>query len=161
MNRYYLKNDDGTYSMGDDGDYQIKMTDMGYAYSDYIGVSGLEYTMEAYLTGATNEHQGKREVEINKNLSITRELSYAEATNGNDVMSAIDIELQPVCENALGSLITKMREQEQQMIEEGRGKARTGPEISGQGHNACLHGRNSSNGSAKRRGACKRKLSFI
>lgn len=63
---YYLKNDDGTYSMGDDGDYQIKMTDMGYAYSDYIGVSGLEYTMEAYLTGATNEHQGKREVEINK-----------------------------------------------------------------------------------------------
>ena len=42
--------------MGDDGDYQIKMTDMGYAYSDYIGVSGLEYTMEAYLTGATNEH---------------------------------------------------------------------------------------------------------
>ena len=23
------KNDDGTYSMGDDGDYQIKMTDMG------------------------------------------------------------------------------------------------------------------------------------
>lgn len=115
---YYLKNDDGTYSMGDDGDYQIKMTDMGYAYSDYIGVSGLEYTMEAYLTGATNEHQGKREVEINKNLSITRELSYAEATNGNDVMSTIDIELQTVCENALGSLITKMREHEQQLIEE-------------------------------------------
>ena len=37
-------------------------------------------------------------------------------------MSTIDIELQTVCENALGSLITKMREQEQQMIEEDAAK---------------------------------------
>ena len=115
---YYLKNDDGTYQLGDDGDYRVKMTDMGYSNDDYIGVSGVEYTMEAYLTGATEEHQGKREVEINKNLSITRELSYVEATDGNDVMLTIDIELQTVCENALSTLIEKIREQEQELIDE-------------------------------------------
>ncbi len=115
---YYLKNDDGTYALNDNGDYQIDMTDMGYSYDDYIGVSGVEYTMEAYLTGATKEHQGQRKVEINKNLSITREISYIAATNGNDVMLTVDIELQTVCENALSTLIAKMREQEQQMIDE-------------------------------------------
>ena len=68
------------------------MTDKsGLAYSndDYIGVSGVEYTMEAYLTGATKQRQGSREVEINKNLSITRELSSTPAKDGDNGMLTV------------------------------------------------------------------------
>lgn len=119
LKQYYLKDDNGGYILGDDGDYQVKMTDKsGLAYSndDYIGVSGVEYTMEAYLTGATKQRQGSREVEINKNLSITRELSSTPAKDGDNVMLTVEINLQAKCESALANLIAKMRRQEEELI---------------------------------------------
>lgn len=38
----------------------------GYSYDDYIGVSGIEYTMEEYLTGSTNQRKGERVLEKTK-----------------------------------------------------------------------------------------------
>ncbi len=105
------ENGDIVYVYDEDGNHVIDMTassGLAYSYSDYIGVSGIESSMEAYLTGATKEHQGVREVEINKNGSIIRELSQTSATNGSDVMLTIDIEFQAVCETALKNIIEKL-----------------------------------------------------
>lgn len=95
---------------------QIK--EYGYSYEDYIGISGVEATMEEYLTGSTNEHKGKRELEVNKNGSTIRELSYTPAKDGNDVMLTLDIELQTVVEQALEELITSISEKEAAKIQE-------------------------------------------
>jgi penicillin-binding protein 2 len=64
--------------------------------------------MESYLTGATNEHQGSRTVEVNKNGSVIRELDYEAPTDGSDVMLTIDLNLQMVTEQALADLIEKI-----------------------------------------------------
>lgn len=80
----------------------------GYSNNDYIGVAGVEATMESYLTGATNEHQGSRTVEVNKNGSVIRELDYEAPTDGSDVMLTIDLNLQMVTEQALADLIEKI-----------------------------------------------------
>ena len=56
------------YVYDESGNHVIDMTSssgLAYSYSDYVGVSGIESTMEAYLTGATKAHQGAKEVEIN------------------------------------------------------------------------------------------------
>ena len=37
-----------------------EMLEKGYTYSDYIGVAGVERTMEEFLTAATTEHQGSK-----------------------------------------------------------------------------------------------------
>ncbi len=108
-----LRDEDGNivYVYDESGNHVIDMTassGLAYSYSDYIGVSGVESTMEAYLTGATKEHQGMREVEINKNGSVIRELSQTSATNGSDVMLTIDVELEIVCDTALKNLIEKI-----------------------------------------------------
>lgn len=95
---------------------QIK--EYGYSYEDYIGISGVEATMEEYLTGSTNEHKGKRELEVNKNGSTIRELSYTPAKDGNDVMLTLDIELQAVVEQALEELIASISEKEAAKIQE-------------------------------------------
>ena len=94
------------------------MQDYGYSYEDYVGVSGIEATMEEYLTGSTNEHKGRREVEVNKNGSTIRELDYIPATDGNDVMLTLDIELQAVVEKALADVILNINDKEINKIEE-------------------------------------------
>lgn len=88
----------------------------GYSYNDYVGASGLEATMEAYLTGATEAHQGERTVIVNKNGSVIREVSYTAPTNGDDVMSTIDIQFQGVVEKALEDLINDINQAEKSRI---------------------------------------------
>lgn len=129
LEEYYKKDSDGNYVYSDSGEHLVDMTELGYGYDDYVGVSGVEYTMEAYLTGATSEHQGTREVEINKNGSIIRELSNTAATDGNDVMLTLDIELQNVVEQALQNLITKTAAKEQDLIDADEDGKYTGKEI--------------------------------
>lgn len=84
----------------------VNMIKMGYSYDDMIGVSGVERTMEAYLTGAIDARQGARVIEVNKYGSMIRELSESSASDGNDVMLTIDVDLQQVTEKALEDLIT-------------------------------------------------------
>ncbi len=100
------------------GETLYNMLKLGYSYTDYIGVSGIEATMEAYLTGATTAHHGETVVEINKNGSIIREISSTNPTDGKDVMLTLDIELQKVTEKALADLIADLAQAEQLKIEE-------------------------------------------
>ncbi len=90
--------------------------EQGYSYNDYIGVSGIEATMERYLTGSTNEHKGQLTLEVNKNGSTIRELDSTPATDGDDVMLTIDIGLQGVVEKALEDLISEIDAKEQNLI---------------------------------------------
>lgn len=89
----------------------------GYSYTDYVGVSGIEKTMESYLTGATTEHQGERVIEVNSNGSEVREISSRPATNGNDVMLTIDITYQQRTEQALADLIYELNQKGLEMLE--------------------------------------------
>lgn len=101
----------------DTGEPLYNMLRMGYSYTDKIGVSGIEATMEAYLNAATKEHQGLRVVEVNKNGSIVREISRSAPQDGNDVMLTLDIEMQKVTEQALASLIEKIAADQQAQME--------------------------------------------
>ncbi len=119
---FYQKNSDGTYVFSENGEHLVDMRALGYSYDDYVGVSGVESTMEAYLTGATSAHQGEREVEINKNGSIIREISSSPASDGNDVMITMDAEFQAVAEKALETLILHAAAEEQALIEQDQEK---------------------------------------
>ncbi|MBQ9832410.1 MAG: hypothetical protein IJO48_01620 [Clostridia bacterium] len=110
--------DDGNPMLNDDGKELYNMLKLGYSYNDYIGVSGVESTMERYLTGATNEHKGVRKIEVNDTGSTIREISYVSPTNGNDVVLTIDLQLQKVTEAALETLINKIATDEQALIAE-------------------------------------------
>ena len=88
----------------------------GYSYDDYIGVSGVEASMEEYLTGATNEHQGSIVLEVNQNLAVISKVSSTTATDGNDVTLTIDMPLQIVAEHALSAIIAHIHEKELQKI---------------------------------------------
>ncbi len=111
-------NEDGSVMTDEDGNPLYNMLKMGYSYNDYIGVSGVEATMERYLTGATNEHKGTQIIEVNDSGSTIREISSTYATNGNDVMLTIDLQLQKVTETALETLINKIAADEQKLIDE-------------------------------------------
>ncbi|MBQ3551740.1 MAG: hypothetical protein IJA35_01065 [Clostridia bacterium] len=93
------------------------MLDMGYNYDDYIGVSGIEATMEDYLTGATKDRQGYRIIEINKSGAEVSEIESVPAKNGNDVLLTIDVNLQKITEQALERLIGEIAANETALIE--------------------------------------------
>ena len=96
----------------------IDMTKLGYSYNDYIGVSGIEKTMEKYLTANTNAQRGTQTVEKNKSGTITRALEKTTAFNGDDVMLTIDLPLQTVTEAALQHAITEIRKKEEAELAE-------------------------------------------
>lgn len=77
----------------------------GYSYDDYIGVSGVEATMEEYLTGATKEHQGSIVLEVNSGGAVISTVSTAPATDGNDVTLTIDMPMQVTATQALIDII--------------------------------------------------------
>lgn len=100
----------------EDGSKQVDMTKLGYSYSDMIGVSGIERTMEYYLTGSTLNKQGSHIIEVNKYGSMIRELESTGASDGDDVMLTIDLPLQQVTEEALKNVIDHINEIEQATI---------------------------------------------
>ncbi|MBO4848270.1 MAG: hypothetical protein J5586_03865 [Clostridia bacterium] len=84
----------------------------GYAYEDYIGVSGVEATMEEYLTGATKEHQGSITLEVNSNGAVINVLEIVPPTDGNNTTLTIDLPMQIVATHALTDIIAHIHEKE-------------------------------------------------
>lgn len=81
----------------------------GYTREDLLGRTGIEYTMESYLTGNTKERQGQRIVEVNNRGKITRELSVISPQPGKNVILTIDSKLQLKLEEALQKNIYNIR----------------------------------------------------
>ena len=92
------------------------LMEKGYSYDDYIGVSGVEATMENYLTGATKEHQGSISLEVNSNGAVINTLGITPATDGNDVTLTIDMPMQAVAYQALHDIIEHIHEKELKKI---------------------------------------------
>ena len=83
-------------------------TDKGYDRNDPVGVSGVEQSMEEYLTGSSGEKRGSRTVEVNNMSKVIRELAYDAPEEGSNVVLTIDTELQKVAYDALGTAITQI-----------------------------------------------------
>ncbi len=98
------------------------MLSLGYAYSDLIGVAGVEKTMEPYLTSHLYGRLGTTRILKNKRGAIVEVLDSTQPTDGMNVQLSIDIELQKVCEQALKDNIEATREKQEQRIKEEIGK---------------------------------------
>ncbi|MFZ5974351.1 MAG: penicillin-binding transpeptidase domain-containing protein [Bacillota bacterium] len=73
----------------------------GYSGEDQMGVSGIEQTMEDYLTANSTEKQGYKVVEVNSNGEVVNTLKSVDPESGNNVMLTIDMNLQQKLEEAL------------------------------------------------------------
>ena len=113
----FAKDKDGSQLTGADGGAVVQMTKLGYSYNDYIGVAGVERTMEKHLSASTNNQRGTKIVEINKHGTVTRELEKTPPSNGNDVMLTIDLSLQKVTEAALENAILKINGYEKLLLQ--------------------------------------------
>ncbi len=89
-----------------------EMQAKGYGSDDTVGITGIENTMEAYLTGNSKERQGERKVEVNSRGKVIQEISNIPATQGNNVMLTIDLEMQMVLEKALENNVKDVREKQ-------------------------------------------------
>ena len=93
-----------------------ELLEKGYSYDDYIGVSGVEASMEEYLTGATKEHQGYISLEVNSNGAIINTVSVEPPTDGNNVTLTMDLAMQQVATQALHDIIEHINEKERNKI---------------------------------------------
>ncbi len=95
----------------------LELQPKGYKYSDTIGVDGIEASMEDWLTQNSDLRQGYREVERNSVGKITRELSYTEPEDGNNVKLTIKASYQQQAERALAANVASTRgEQEKKLM---------------------------------------------
>ena len=84
-----------------DGEPTNNLLQLGYSYSDLIGVAGLEKSCEAYLTSHLISRQGTTTIEKTKTGSIVDVLGKTVPQGGFTVRTSLDIELQQVVEQAL------------------------------------------------------------
>ncbi|MCI6093701.1 MAG: hypothetical protein MR684_01280 [Clostridium sp.] len=89
----------------------------GYSRDDKIGVSGIEATMEQYLTGSSSEHHGRIELKTNANKSIIEYISNIPPTDGCDVALTMNLQLQIVTEAALEDIIASINAKQQEKID--------------------------------------------
>ncbi|MBE5801483.1 MAG: hypothetical protein E7319_04265 [Clostridiales bacterium] len=90
----------------------------GYKFSDTIGVDGIEASMEDWLTQNSDLRQGYRVVERDRVGKITRELSYTEPEDGNNVKLTIRASYQQQAERALAENVASTRgEQEKKLMD--------------------------------------------
>lgn len=87
----------------------LELKEKGYKYSDTIGVDGIEASMEDWLTQNNDLRQGYREVERDSVGKITRELSYTEPKDGNNVKLTIRASYQQQAERALAENVATTR----------------------------------------------------
>lgn len=87
----------------------LELKEKGYKYSDTIGVDGIEASMEDWLTQNSDLRQGYREVERNSVGKVTRELSYTEPEDGNNVKLTIVASYQQQAERALAENVASTR----------------------------------------------------
>ncbi|MBQ6358640.1 MAG: hypothetical protein IJI97_06815, partial [Clostridia bacterium] len=92
-----------------DGERTDNLLQLGYSYSDLIGVAGLEKSCEAYLTSHLISRQGTTTIEKTRTGSIVDVLGKTVPQGGLTVQTTLDIELQQVVEQALVHNIEETR----------------------------------------------------
>lgn len=99
-----------------DGAPTDNLLQLGYSYSDLIGVAGLEKSCEAYLTSHLISRQGTTTIEKTKTGSIVNVLGKTVPQGGFTVRTSLDIELQQVAEKALLHNIDVTREEQERKL---------------------------------------------
>ena len=87
-----------------------EMTDLGYSVDDLIGVTGIEASMESFLSGNSAKRQGKQVVEIDNMAVIQNVLSSTEPSQGDNVVLTLDISMQLALEESLAENIPKIKQ---------------------------------------------------
>jgi penicillin-binding protein 2 len=90
-----------------------ELSQKGYQYSDSIGLDGIEASMEDWLTQDNDDRQGYKIVERDSVGKITRELSYVEPQDGNNVKLTIYASYQQQAERSLAENVAKTRESQE------------------------------------------------
>jgi penicillin-binding protein 2 len=88
----------------------------GYRYSDVIGLDGIESSMEDWLTQNSDARQGYKIVERDSLGKITRELSYVQPRDGNNVKLTIFASYQQQAERALAENVTATRARQESKL---------------------------------------------
>lgn len=91
--------------------------DQGYSMDAKVGQTGFELAFEEYLHGI----DGTRYDEVNKDGATTKSKYTKEPVAGNSVETTIDIKIQEVAEKALDSVMTKIKDPEQNPSTAGEG----------------------------------------
>ena len=91
--------------------------DQGYTMDAKVGQTGFELAFEEYLHGI----DGTRYDEVNKSGATTKSYYTKEPVAGNSVETTIDIKIQEVAEKALDSVMTKIKDPEQNTSTAGEG----------------------------------------
>lgn len=84
----------------------------GYNVDDFVGVAGIEDTMEDYLTGNSADRQGTEQVEVDNYKVVKNVVSSTQPKQGDNVELTIDIPLQQAVEAALAKEIPKIKNDE-------------------------------------------------
>ena len=74
-----------------------------------MGVYGIEKSMEDQLSGNISYRQGSREVEVDANGAVMRELSYKAPVDGSNVVLTLDQGIQEALETAFWPTTSKRR----------------------------------------------------
>ena len=99
-----------------DGEPTNNLLQLGYSYSDLIGVAGLEKSCEAYLTSHLISRQGTTTIEKTRTGSIVDVLGKTVPQGGLTVCTSLDIEFQQVVEKALLHNIEATRADQEKKI---------------------------------------------
>ena len=87
-----------------DEEYKTKKNE-GYEANDYLGRTGVEYTLEKYLRGKN----GKKQIDMSVDGTIEDEEVVEEAVSGNDVTLTIDSNLQGKTEDILQEAVKDLK----------------------------------------------------
>ncbi|MDI9521433.1 MAG: penicillin-binding transpeptidase domain-containing protein [Bacillota bacterium] len=83
--------------------YQTELKPMGYALNDIIGKDGIEKSMENWLTANISSRTGSRVMEKDNQGRQTRQLSYTQPVDGNNVKLTIIEAYQREAERAIAA----------------------------------------------------------
>lgn len=97
--------------------YATELRPMGYALNDIVGRDGVEYSMENWLTPNIASRTGSRVMETDNQGRLTRQLSYTQPTDGNNVKLTIIDSYQREAERAIAANVQYTRDiQEKEMF---------------------------------------------
>lgn len=87
----------------------------GYAYNDYIGITGVEASMEDWLTPNSSMRRGYKTVERNSMGKITDVLETVDPQDGNSVKLTLNSSYQQRAEEAIAKGVTAIRAEQNKL----------------------------------------------
>lgn len=87
--------------------YYNELKPRGYAMNDFIGINGIENSMEDYLTPNTSDRRGYTEVERDRSGRITRVIDSQAPVDGNNVKLTIRADYQQEAERAIAANVER------------------------------------------------------